>query len=79
MVSMTRGFSVSRTGEAERVGGREIMSMSIIIEDLRRRKAGSNGKSGRGTGAAVLEILGSRTTVDGRANDQDRTRSKAKT
>ena len=79
MVSMTRGcFSVSRTGEAERVGGREIMSMSITIEDL-RRKAGSNGKSGRGTGAAVLEILGSRTTVDGRTNDQDRTRSKAKT
>lgn len=51
--------------------------MSIIIEDL-RRKAGSNGKSGRGTGAAVLEILGLREAVDGRTNDQDRTRSKAK-
>ena len=78
MVSMTRGFFVSCAGEAERVGGREIMSMSIIIEDL-RRKAGSNGKSGRDTGADVLEILGSRAAVDGRTNDQDRTRSKAKT
>ena len=59
------------------------MSISIIMEDLRRR-AGSRGNKGReGDGpiidlvSAIGEYLG--TTVDGRANDHERTRSNAKT
>jgi hypothetical protein len=75
---------VSLTGEALRVGGRDKMSISIIIEDL-RRKAGSrgNGRDGDGTTmvplSAVGKPLGLRTAVEGRANDHERTRSNANT
>jgi hypothetical protein len=63
------------------VDGKEVRSMSIMIDD-RRLVAGSSGKSG---GAKVKlmapfrgETGGEWTTVDGRANDQDRTRSSAR-
>lgn len=73
------------TGETLRVGGRDKMSISIIIEDL-RRNAGSRGNNGReGDGdaidpfSAVGERLGLWTAVEGRANDHERTRSNANT
>jgi len=76
---------MSLVGEALRVGGRDKMSISIMIEDL-RRKAGSRGNNGReGDGATkepfsiVGERLGLWTAVDGRANDHERTRSNANT
>lgn len=73
--------SVPLTGEALRVGGRDKMSISIIIEDL-RRNAGSRGNNGReGEGDAIDPLVGERpwTAVEGRANDHDRTRSNANT
>lgn len=73
------------TGEALRVGGRDKMSISIIIEDL-RRNAGSRGNDGReGDGDEIdpFSVLGERwgpwTAVEGRANDHERTRSNANT
>jgi hypothetical protein len=76
---------VPLTGEALRVGGRDKMSISIIIEDL-RRNAGSRGNNGReGNGdvidpfSTVGERLGPWTAVEGRANDHERTRSNANT
>ena len=85
IVSIKRWFGfVSMTGEALRVGGRDKMSISIIIEDL-RRKAGSrgNGRDGDGTIMVPLSSVGKppglRTAVDGRANDHERTRSNANT
>ena len=75
--------SVPLTGEALRVGGRDKMSMSIMIEDL-RRNAGSRGNIGReGEGDAInpFSAVGERpwTAVEGRANDHERTRSNANT
>ena len=75
--------SVSLAGEALRVGGRDKMSMSIMIEDLRRRAGsrGNNGLEGDGTTIDPLSTVGERlrTAVDGRANDHERTRSNAST
>ena len=78
-----RSRSVLLTGEALRVGGRDRMSISIIIDDL-RRNAGSRGNNGReGDGDAIdpFSAVGERpwTAVEGRANDHERTRSNAKT
>jgi len=77
--------SMSLLGEPLRVGGRDKMSISIMIEDL-RRKAGSRGNSGlEGDGTTIDrfsiigECLGLWTAVDGRANDHERTRSNANT
>ena len=59
------------------------MSISIMIEDL-RRNAGSRGNNGReGDGDAIdpFSAVGERpwTAVEGRANDHERTRSNANT
>ena len=74
--------SMSLLGEPLRVGGRDKMSISIMIEDL-RRKAGSRGNSGLEGDvdrfSIIGECLGLWTAVDGRANDHERTRSNANT
>jgi hypothetical protein len=66
-------------GDGVRVGGAEKGSMSITIEDL-RRMACSNASILRvvvGLGGAMCSV-GSLVTRDGRSNDQDLTRSKAR-
>ena len=66
-----------RDGDALRVGGAVDMSMSIRMDDWRRR-AGSRAKrvdSGLG-GRRKARV--SRTTVDGRWKDHVRTRSRAR-
>jgi hypothetical protein len=85
-------FGATRSGEALRVGGSDEMSISIIMDD-RLRRAGSSGNIDRrvdlGFGDAIF--LGSyvetafgasgksRAMVDGRSNDHERTRSRART
>ena len=75
--------SVPLTGEALRVGGRDKMSISIIIEDLRRNAGsrGNNGREGDGDNMDPFSVVGERpwTAVEGRANDHERTRSNANT
>ena len=61
------------------------MSISIMIEDLRRKPGskGSGGRDGDGDGATIVprstvgEPLGLCTAVDGRAKDHELTRSNA--
>jgi len=59
IVSIGRGLvPACLSGEALRVGGRDVTSISIKIEDL-RLKAGSSGNKGReGMGAGMVELLG---------------------
>lgn len=67
-----------REGDARRVGGAVVTSMSMRIEDL-WRSAGSSAKrvdTGLGGRRAARP---SRTTVDGRWKDHERTRSSART
>lgn len=75
-------MSGSLTGDAFRVGGRDGMSMSMRIDDL-RREAGpieNIGRDGAGVeSTSFWGFLSSWTIVEGRANDQELTRSKAKT
>lgn len=66
-----------RVGDALRVGGAVVTSISMRMDDL-WRSAGSSAKRVEiGLLGRSMERL-SRTTVDGRWNDQDRTRSSAR-
>lgn len=83
MVSICWLLLAGLMGDPMRVGGRDVMSMSIIMLD-RLRRAGSRENKGReGIGDTRLsdidDILDSRIAVEGRGKDHDRTRSRAKT
>lgn len=70
-----------RLGDADRVGGSEGMSMSMMIEDL-LRIAGSraNMECRDALSSSRIEDIGvSRMIVDGLSNDQERTRSSPRT
>lgn len=88
-------FLASRSGDAERVAGNENMSMSIFMDE-RRRRAGSSGNTGLRVivglggsealstsmglaGALSSERCPRRSAVDGRSKDHERTRSSART
>ena len=66
-----------RLGDALRVGGALETSISMKLEDLRRSAGSSAKRVEMGLGGRCIERL-SRTTVEGRWNDQVRTRSSAR-
>lgn len=71
-------FSVSLgAGEAPRVGGAVVTSISIKIEDLRRRAGSRAKRADTGLGGGREEGP-SGIVTDGLSNDQVRTRSNAK-
>jgi hypothetical protein len=83
MVSICWLLSAGLLGDPMRVGGSDVMSMSIIMLD-RLRRAGSRGNKGReGIGdtrlSDIVDILDSRIAMEGRGKDHERTRSSAKT
>jgi len=92
MDSSTIVFGVVLSGDALLVGGSDEISISIIIDD-RRRRAGSSGNIDRrkdiGLGGwavfcwyveCAFDASGkSRAMVDGRSKDHDRTKSSART
>ena len=78
MSSIGASSTALGSGDDRRVGGAVDKSMSIMIEDL-RRKAGSSANILRavvGLGGETL-CVESWLTTDGRSNDQDLTRSNA--
>ena len=63
-------------GDAERVGGALLMSISIIIDDRRRNAGSSANLVARGLGGRRM-VGESGIAVDGRSNDQLETRFNA--
>lgn len=69
-------FVGGRVGDAERVGGSVGISMSIMMVDCRRIAGSSANRVAIGLGG-LRDVGESRTAVDGRSKDHERTRSKA--
>ena len=69
---------VCASGVSCRVGGRERMSMSIMIDDWRRSERSRGNEVRDGTGDRTDGEYEGRITDVGRVNDHPRTRSKAR-